>query len=105
MATDGLIPRTSCSARWLGHLFGPVDIASLVLFRIGFGLIMAGWALDYLVSDRVGQFYVQPRFHFTYYGFDWVRPWPGAGMYLHFAAMLALGVCVAAGLCYRAAAV
>lgn len=88
---------------WLGLLLAPCDIASLVLFRIGWGAMLAWWAWDYLVSGRVRYLYVEPRFHFTYTWFDWVRPWPGAGMYLHFLALAGLGVLVACGCLYRLA--
>ena len=43
----------------------------------------------------IDELYVQPPFHFTYFGFAWVRPWPPSGMYVHFAVM---GL-AAAGLC------
>src|SRR5262245_45298530 len=76
----------------LGHLLSPVDIASLVFFRVGFGALAAYWAWDYLTSGRVQYYYVQPRFHFTYYLFDWVRPWHGAGMYAHFVGLAILGL-------------
>ena len=83
----------------------PVDIASLVFFRIGFGALAAWWAWDYLTSGRVRYYYVEPQFHFTYAGWEWVRPWPGAGMYVHFLALAILAVGIAAGCCYRAACV
>src|SRR5687767_12535448 len=87
----------------LGRLLTPVDIASLCFFRIGFGAIMAWWAWDYLTSGRVSFLYIEPRFHFTYYLFDWVRPWPGAGMYLHFLALTLLALAIAFGFYYRLA--
>src|SRR5688572_6792256 len=87
----------------LGRLLVPVDIASLVFFRIGFGAIMAWWAWNYLTSGRVRYYYVEPRFHFTYYPFDWVRPLPGVGMYLLFLALAILALAIAAGFCYRLA--
>lgn len=94
-------------AAWLDHglgvLLAPCDIASLVVWRVGWGAMVAWWAWDYLVSGRVRYLYVQPQFHFTYTWFDWVRPWPGAGMYLHFLALAVLGVLVACGCCYRLA--
>jgi len=80
----------------------PVDISSLILFRIGFGLIAAWWAIDYLTSGEVGASYVTPRFHFSYWLFGWVRPWPHAGPYFHFVALAFLAGCIAAGLAYRA---
>jgi len=97
--------KESLLARFLGRLFAPVDIASLCLFRACFGAIMAWWAWDYLASGRVQFLYVEPRFHFTYYPLDWIQPWPGAGMYLHFAAIVLLGLCVAFGVVYRLASV
>jgi len=87
----------------LGRLLAPIDSASLIVFRIGFGWLMAWWAWDYLTSGRVTYLYVAPRFHFTYYGFDWVQPWPGAGMYPHFLALIGLALAIAAGCCYRVA--
>src|SRR5262245_9718547 len=87
----------------LGRLIAPVDIASLIVFRIGFGGLMVWWAWDYLATGRVRFYYIEPRFHFTYYPFDWIRPWPGPGMYLHFLALLILGLGIACGCCYRLA--
>lgn len=96
-SSQGTLP----SQRWLTAAFQPVDAASSVLFRIGFGLIMAWWAVDYLWSGRVRELYIEPRFHFTYYPFDFVRPWPGAGMIWHFLGLLLLAVAIAAGWFYR----
>src|SRR5688572_25723229 len=38
---------------------------------------------------------------FTYYGFGWVKPWAGDGMYWHFALLRVLAVCITLGLAYR----
>jgi hypothetical protein len=88
-----------------GRLIAPVDLASLVFFRIGCGAMLAWWARDYLATGRVHYYYIQPRFHFTYYPFDWVQPWPGVGMYLHFLALILLALCIAVGCFYRLACV
>ncbi len=85
-------------------LFRPVDAASLIFFRIGLGGIIAWWAWDYLTLGRVKAVYVDPVFHFTYYGLDWVKPLPGNGMYLLFFAVAILGIAIAAGIFYRFAA-
>jgi hypothetical protein len=97
--------RNSLLSAWGRRLVEGVDPASLVFFRVGFGLMMAGWAADYLATGRVDSSCVAPRFHFTYYGLDWIRPWPGGGMSIEFAVMVLLGVCVAAGLWYRVSSV
>jgi hypothetical protein len=55
-------------------------------------------------GGRIKLLYIDPVFHFTWYGFEWVRPWPGAGMYIHFIVMLGLSVFVTLGFYYRIAA-
>lgn len=95
-------PAGTVSAKRIAQrVFAPVDIAGLVYFRVIYGCIMGWNAWRYLSGGWVEMLYVTPKFHFTYYGFDWVRPWPGDGMYLHFYALLALSVCVVFGLFYR----
>ncbi|MCH2113893.1 MAG: HTTM domain-containing protein [Pirellulales bacterium] len=89
----------------LRTLFQPVDIASLVVFRIAFGLLLAQEWWKYLSTGKVQSMWIQPVFLFTYEGFDWVRPWPGDGMYWHFIALIALCLMIALGLFYRAACV
>ncbi|QDT53062.1 Vitamin K-dependent gamma-carboxylase [Caulifigura coniformis] len=86
---------------WLCRLFDNVDIASLVIFRIGFGLMMTAWALHYLWVGRVDDLYMTPRFHFTYPGLDFITPWGGVGMKIHFVALAFLGLLVAIGSVYR----
>lgn len=89
----------------LGSSQESVDNASLILFRFVFGLTMAVWAWDYLTLGRVTRLYVEPEFLFSWYGFDWVKPWGGVGMYVHFWAMLLLALMIAVGFLYRFAAV
>ncbi|MBA3415769.1 MAG: HTTM domain-containing protein [Chloroflexia bacterium] len=87
------------------RLFQQVDATPLVLFRIGFGAIAVWEVYRYFSKGWIQAYYVKPKFHFTYYGFEWVRPWPGRGMELHFAL---LGVCAALmtlGLWYRLASI
>jgi hypothetical protein len=82
-------------------LFEPVDIASLAVFRVGFGLLLARELFVYLETGSVKAFWIDPDFYFTWLPFDWVKPWPGIGMVLHFYALIALALCIAAGACYR----
>lgn len=92
------------------RLFQPIDIASLIVFRVAFGAIMTWEALRYLVPrvpDGISwtrQFYIEPQFLFKYHGFSWVHPWPGDGMIWHLWiwALAAMGVTV--GICYRLSA-
>ena len=86
------------------RLFEPVDIASLVYFRIAFGAIMLWEVYSYFGHGWIKRYYIDPTFYFTYYGFGWIRPWPGNGMYLHFFALGALAICIILGLWYRISA-
>ena len=93
------------SPRRLTHrLFEPIDIASLVYFRVLFGVIMLWEVWRYLSSGWIKRYYIDPQFHFTYHGFDWVQPWPGDGMYYHFYALGILAIFIAAGFLYRLSA-
>jgi hypothetical protein len=85
----------------MAQLFMPVDIASIVYFRIAFGAIMLWEVWCYFDHGWIKRYYIDPSFHFKYYGFDWVRPWPGDGMYLHFYVLGALAICIMVGLFYR----
>jgi vitamin K-dependent gamma-carboxylase len=79
----------------------PVDIASLVAFRVIFGLMMLVSVVRFWQRGWIEELYIQPAYHFTYWGFEWVRVWPAWGMYVHFAALAVLALCVALGLFYR----
>ncbi len=81
----------------------PIDASWLVVFRIGFGSLLVVEAVRYLVSGAIQHYYVDPTFHFKYFGFSWVEPWPGIGMHVHFVVMGLLAVAIAIGLLYRLA--
>lgn len=91
------------SGLW-GRLFERVDIASLVYFRIAFGAVMLAEVILHVATERAELFYLQPRFHFKYYGFGWVELWPGQGLYWHLAAVGVLAVLVMLGAWYRVSA-
>lgn len=82
----------------------PVDIASIVFLRWIFGLIILWEVIRYFDHGWIHDYWIEPAFHFGYYGFRWIEPWSGDGMYWHF---VLIGVCalmVALGLLYRWAA-
>jgi len=83
----------------------PVDIASLVVFRVLFGLLMLVEVYRYFSHDWIQRYYINPDFYFKYYGFEWVQPWPGDGMYWHFAILGLLALFITVGLFYRAAVI
>jgi hypothetical protein len=78
-----------------------VSAASVVVFRVAFGLAMTVNVLLYL-PELVHYYYVKPSFTFGYPPFDFIRPLPGPGVQLVYVAMGLLGLTIAAGLWYRA---
>ena len=96
---------TDLRTRLTDKLFEPRDIASLVFFRVGFGIILL-WEVYRFFNHRwIEGFFIATRFNFTYEFFDWVKPWPGQGMYFHFYLLGFLSVLIALGLFYRVASV
>lgn len=91
-------------SRLADRLFEPVDIASLVFFRVVFGAVMLWEVWRYFSNDWIARYYIEPEFHFTFYGFGWVQPWPGDWMYVHFLALGVLAAMIVVGLAYRVAA-
>jgi vitamin K-dependent gamma-carboxylase len=84
--------------------FAPVDIASLVFFRIAFGLLMVCDVWRYWANHWITAYWLQPRFLFKYPGFSWVQPWPGHGLYIHWVALGLFAFFIATGFFYRASA-
>lgn len=86
-------------------LFAPVDAASIAVFRMLFGTIVLWEVWRYFDHGWIARYYVDKDFLFKYYGFGWVHPWPGDGMYWHFAVLGLAALCVATGTLYRIASV
>ena len=61
----------------------PVAADSAAVFRIVFGLIVAGSSLRFVWKGWVETLYLAPAQHLTYVGFEWVRPWPAPLMYVN----------------------
>ncbi len=83
----------------LQRLLNPIDIASIVFFRIAFGLI--AFYHIWLQMRSVRAVYIDPVFHYKYPGFGWVQPLPGELMYVVFLVLAACAICVALGFFYR----
>ncbi len=83
----------------------PVDASSLAVFRMAFGLVGVFIVARFFAYGWIGELYIEPAHHFTYPGFGWVKPWPGWGMYAHFAGLGLLAMSIAAGYRYRLCAV
>ena len=72
---------------------------------MAFGAIMLWEMWRYSSYGWIHHYWIGPSFHFTYFGFDWVRPWPGIGMYVHFGVMALLALFILLGLWYRLSAI
>lgn len=76
--------------------------APLVVFRIGFGLMMLISIVRFWANGWIETLYIQPKFHFSYYGFEWIKP-IGNYTYLIFAVCGISALFIAIGLKYRIA--
>ncbi len=85
----------------LSRLFTPVDAASLGMFRILFGALMAWQAYYYLARDRFVDYYLEPGFRFSYAFFEWLRPLPEPYFRALLILMVAAGIGIAVGILYR----
>jgi vitamin K-dependent gamma-carboxylase len=85
-------------------LFRPIDIASLVYFRVAFGAAALWELTQFLEQGWVAEVWIDPRFHFAYPFFEWVRPWPGNGMIIHFFVLAGLSTLIMLGALYRLSA-
>src|SRR5688500_15492164 len=84
--------------------FRPVDAASLRLFRIAFGAVMAWHVFRYFQNGWIDSVFLQPKILFGYYGFEWLAPWPGKALHVHFAIMALAAIGIATGRWLRASA-
>ncbi|MXN91097.1 HTTM domain-containing protein [Flavobacterium sp. Sd200] len=80
------------------------DAATLAFFRLAFGIMMFLSVVRFASYGWIDKFYIKPVFHFTYYGFGWVKPY---GIYTYIAFILCglSALMVAVGYKYRLAIV
>jgi len=78
------------------------SVAPLVIFRIGFGLLMLISIIRFWYNGWIETQYIQPKFFFSYYGFEWVKPL-GVYTYALFAFCGLSAFLVAIGYKYRLA--
>ncbi|MFC4817602.1 HTTM domain-containing protein [Flavobacterium sp. GCM10023249] len=56
------------------YLNTTTETATLAFFRLAFGLMMLFSIIRFASYDWIDKLYIKPKFHFTYYGFGWVKP-------------------------------
>jgi hypothetical protein len=79
----------------------PTSILPLVVLRLGFGILMFLSTLRFIWMGWIDTLYINPGFHFTYLGFDWLKPLPAIGMYWIFGILLLLSLFICLGFAYR----
>ncbi len=82
-------------------LFKRIDNAQLVVFRIFYGLLVSAECYGAIATGWVRRTLIEPKFTFSFIGFEWLQPLPGNGMYIYFAIMGTLGVLITLGYKYR----
>ena len=90
-------------ARLHHGLFKPLDIAALAAYRILFGLLMFIGTLRFMGQGWIDRLYVEPTFHFKYWGFEWVQVPGPVGLYLLYGGIALAALMVMLGAFYRVA--
>lgn len=81
-----------------------VPATSLAFYRILFGALMLFSTSRFLINGWVYDFYIAPKFHFSYLGFGWI-PYPNATvLYFIFSMMLVACIGIILGFFYRISA-
>lgn len=86
-------------------MFQKVHIAPLITFRIIFGLVMLASIVRFYTYGWIESLYINPTYHFTYYGFEWVKALDAIGMYLIFGILALSCLFIALGFLYRLSAI
>lgn len=74
--------------------------ATLAFFRLAFGLMMLFSLIRFAANGWIEKLYLSPSFHFSYYGFEWVKPF-GNYTYLLFIFCGIAAIFVAIGYQYK----
>lgn len=80
----------------------PVEAAPLAVFRVFFGIMMLLSIIRFWSFGWIKKLYIEPKFFFSYYGFEWVKPL-GSYTYLLFVICALAAVFVALGYKYKLA--
>lgn len=86
------------------YLSNNKSAVTLAFFRLAFGLMMFFSIIRFVSYGWVEKFYITPEFHFSYFGFEWVKPF-GNATYILFIVCGLSALMVALGYFYRIAIV
>ncbi len=90
--------------RLLGRLNVREDPAGLAAFRVMFGALMVFATARYAWMGWIDEILLAPAYHFTFMGFDWVKPPPGDWGYVLMAGVGVSALSLSLGIKARASA-
>lgn len=82
-------------------LFTRIDNSALIVFRVIFGLLIFLESVGAIFTGWVERNLIQPKFTFSFIGFEWLQPLPGNWMYVFYAVMGLFGLLIMVGYKYR----
>src|ERR1700712_925555 len=82
-----------------------IHIAPLAFFRIAFGAVLFISSIRFVAHGWVKDFYITPRFHFPFYGFEWITALSPTAVYTLYGCMIAGALMICIGLFYRVGAI
>ena len=83
--------------------FKNIDNSPLIVFRIFFGFLISCESFGAIITGWVKRVLIEPKFTFSFIGFEWLQPLPGFGMYFYFVLMGFFGLAIMLGYRYRIA--
>ncbi len=88
----------------IARLVAPMPAASLAALRVAFGVVMFVALARFAANGWIDAVYVEPRFHFGYWGLEHLPRAPAPALYAAFALLVLLSLSIALGLFTRASA-
>ena len=82
-------------------LFKHIDNSALIVFRIIFGLLCFLESIGAIFTGWVKTNLIDPKFTFSFIGFEWLQPLPGNWMYAYYIIMGLFALLVMLGYKYR----
>ncbi|WP_390886570.1 HTTM domain-containing protein [Lacinutrix neustonica] len=82
-------------------LFKPIDNSGLIVFRMVFGLLCFLESVGAIFTGWVARTLVEPKFTFSFIGFEFLQPLPGQWMYAYYVIMGLFGLLIMVGYKYR----
>ncbi|WP_300492150.1 HTTM domain-containing protein, partial [Flavobacterium sp.] len=84
--------------RFYKYLNKTTEAAPLAIFRILFGVLMFFSLIRFMANGWVKTLYIEPKFFFSYYGFEWIKP---LGIYTYLIFLICMLSCIMITLGYR----